>query len=233
MIHPQAAEKSLMHHIKAKKGFALIRISDGENRALGYKIFINKKQLPGWYRYTGVNIPTEPVRRALIQAIRDADLVGLSIRDGDAFRPLTERILDRYKLRPKQICNANINQWLYSHGGLTRLVKGRRLLLLGCTMSKVKSAFAAMGAKVVATDAVNGFSDIERVIRTIPTYPDFDIALVSAGIPAKPICTKISHIYNKVAIDLGHVPEMILYPDLRYGKIMRMWLKEHPAPNPR
>lgn len=229
MIPLQRAEEILRQHIQEKKPFSLIRINDGETRAIGYNIFINTKQLPGWYRYTGVDTPTEAVRGALIRAIKEADLVGLPTRSAAPFRPLTEKILTKYQLRPKLICNTNINRWLYHHDGLARLVKGQRLLLLGKTIRKVIPAFRAMGAKVVAAETVNGFADIQRVLQYVRTCPDFDLALVSAGIPAKPICTSIRRFYGKVAIDLGHVPEMMLYPGLRYGEIIRKWLKEHPA----
>lgn len=60
MIPLQRAEEILRQHIQEKKPFSLIRINDGETRAIGYNIFINTKQLPGWYGTPALILPRKP-----------------------------------------------------------------------------------------------------------------------------------------------------------------------------
>jgi hypothetical protein len=244
MIPSQQVEALIIHSLKLHKPLSLIRINDGENRALGYERFVTKKQLPHWYRYTGVDEPNESIRRALLQSIKDADIVGFPSQDHILFRPLSEKILAYYKLRPKYICNGAVNRYLLKNGGLERIIRGRKVLLIGLTIGKVSAQLKKMGGTIVGTEKVNGFTDIPRVMRRIAAYPDYELALVSAGIPAKIICTQISKRFGKVALDMGHIPELILYPNKRYGQIMKDWLikyatkvkvshKHRPAPDRR
>jgi hypothetical protein len=229
IMSPEKVERTILDALLKKKPFSLIRIYDGELRMLGYKIFVSKEQMPNWFRYTGVNVPNEEVRSALLKAFREADMVGLPTRDEFVFRPLAERVIDYFKIQPKKICHGAIHSMLYKNGGLARLVKGRRIILLGCTIHKVAPNFAKMGAKISMVETVNSFSDIPRVMAKISASPPFDMALVSAGIPAKILCTKIRKNFGKVALDIGHVPELIQYPNKKYLDVINQWLVEHPA----
>ena len=229
MLPTQTIEKLILDHLQRKCPFSLIRINDGENRAIGYKKFVTKKQMPRWFRYTGVEEPDERVKGALIQAIKGADVVGFPTQEHTMFRPLSEKILTYYKLNSKRICNGIVNRVLLKNGGLSRIIKGQRIILVGLTIGEAAPTFQRMGAKIVGIEPVLGFQDIPRVLRQIEKLPDFDLALVSAGIPAKTICVQISRRLGKVALDMGHVPELVLYPDKRYGEVIKDWLAKNPS----
>lgn len=228
MLSSQYVEHLIIQSLQRHKPLALIRINDGENRALGYKLFVTKKQLPHWYRYTGIEQPNEKVRSALIHSIKEADIVGFPTQDNPLFRPLSEKILSHYKLRPKKICNGIINRFLLKTGGLERIIRGRKVILVGLTIGEALTTFKKMGGDIVGIEKVKGFDDIPRVIKKIASFPEFDVALVSAGIPAKILCCQISKRFGKVALDMGHIPELILNPNKRYGQIMKEWLVKHP-----
>jgi hypothetical protein len=55
---------------------------------------------------------------------------------------------------------------------------------------------------------VNGCGDIERVMDRIRGI-DFDIALVSAGVAAVVIVSRIASRLGKVAVDFGHMADII------------------------
>lgn len=224
MLPSQRVESIIKEHIQRHLPFSLIRINDGENRALGYNIFVAEKQIPRWFRYTGVEKPDEKVRKALLQSIRDADMVGFPTQDNPVFRPLSEKILTYYQLKPKSICNGIINRFLLKNGGLKRIIGGKRVALIGLTIGEAAEMVQNMGARIVLIEKVHGFNDIPRVLNRLSRAPEYDLALVSAGIPAKIICTQISKRFRKVALDMGHLPELLLYPDKRYGEVISDWL---------
>ena len=35
--------------------------------------------------------------------------------------------------------------------------------------------------------------------------------------------------YGKIAVDIGHVPELLLFPNKPYHQIIKNWLKTYPA----
>lgn len=227
MLSANQVESLIKDRVQHHRPFSLIRINDGENRALGYGIFVNERQLPRWFRYTGVDKPDESVRRALIQSIKDADMVGFPTQDNPVFRPLSEKILAYYKLKPRYICNGIINRFFIKNGGLKRIIRGQRVALVGLTIGEVAKKLESMGASIVAIEKVHGFKDLPRVLKRLANAPEYDIALVSAGIPAKIICTQLSKRYGKVALDMGHLPELLLYPTKRYGEVITDWLNKH------
>ncbi|HHZ20050.1 MAG TPA: hypothetical protein GX391_06030 [Firmicutes bacterium] len=229
MLAVQEVEAILLQKVRQKRPFALIRINDGENRVLGLDLFFDRKKLPPWFRYTGVERFDEKIRQALIRSIKEADMVGLPTPDGFAFRPLAEKVLRHFHLSPKLICPGNINRFLLKRKIIEKMVKSRRVLLLGLTMSKVKGAFQRMDARIVAVEPVHGFADLPRVMQKLRVIPDYDIALVAAGIPGKPLCTHIRKTYGKIAVDIGHVPELLLFPNKPYHQIIKNWLKTYPA----
>ena len=225
IIPTNEVETLIVNHLRQKKPFSLIRINDGENRFLGHGTF--GKLLPSWLRYTGVEKMDNNVRQALIRAIRVADMVGLPTNNGPNFRPLAEKVFDHYHLNPKRICKGTVNIQLYKSGALFRILPGIRTILLGNTLPKVAPVFKEMGAIIVGIEKVRGFSGIPRVLEQVKRFPDFDLALVSAGIPAKTLCTEIRRALGKVALDIGHLPEFIMYPDEVYLNVIRRYLKQN------
>lgn len=226
VISTDQVEAIILKHLHEKKPFSLIRINDGENRFLGHEIF--GKLLPSWLPYTGVDRVNKDIRIALLKAIKEADMVGLPTNDKPNFRPLAEKVLFHYKVNPRRICNGNININLYKNGAFKRILPKTRVILLGSTLSQVANVFRDMGATIVGVESVNGFKDIPRVLRRVRQFPLFDLALVSAGFPAKTLCVEIRKTMGKVALDIGHVPEYILYPGEVYLNVIRRYLKQSP-----
>ena len=63
---------------------------------------------------------------------------------------------------------------------------------------------------------VNGMSDIPRIMREAAAH-HFDIALVSAGIPAVVIAQRVATELGKVALDFGHLANSFLKGEASYG----------------
>jgi hypothetical protein len=224
IIPTDQVEQTIRDSLREKKPFALIRINDGENRFLGHGVF--GKLLPSWLPYTGIDHHNKTVRSALLKAIKGADMVGLPTNNNSNFRPLAEKVLTHYKLNPPRICSGKINIDLYKSGAFKRFLPKTRIILLGSTLSKVASVFTDMGATIVGMEPVHGFKDMPRVLQQVRRFPPFDLALISAGFPAKSLCVAIRNNLGKVALDIGHIPEYIMYPNEVYLNVIRRYLKQ-------
>lgn len=224
IIPTDQVETIIKSHLRRKKPFSLIRINDGENRFLGHDIFGDL--IPSWLAYTGVKRTDDEARHALIKAIKTADMVGLPTNDKPNFRPLAEKVFTHYGLNPRRICKGTVNMELFKNGALKRILPGTRVILIGSTIPKVAREFSRMGATIVGTEVVRGFTDIPRVLKRTKKFPRFDLALVSAGIPAKTLCVELQRELGKIAIDIGHVPEYIMFPHEVYLNVIRRYLRD-------
>jgi hypothetical protein len=106
--------------------------------------------------------------------------------------------------------NSTINYGLYQAGLLTQLLTGRKLLVIGNAASELARVLTGRGYVVSGIiSPVKGFPDIERVMAELRDS-EFDLALVSAGIPAVILCWRIAVERGKVALDFGHMADMIV-----------------------
>jgi len=211
--------------LNSKKGFSLIRISDGETRVLGHNIFIHMHEIPWWLEYSGVKLPNEKVRQDLISAMKKADVVGLhEIEDHYVFYGLTKDILNYFNIKPKNICRINIAGELVRRGYLEQLVKGRKVVLIGRKAPQAVKVFSKMGALVTGVLILEGYYNIPEVLKRLELC-DFDIAIVSAGIPASIICPEIALRFRKIAIDFGHMMDILIDPNFDVMKVIKEWFE--------
>ena len=199
-----------------KTGLSLIRCGDGEAFSMGYNLIPNYQNFMKGYDYAGVPKASPIVRDNLLKSLALADIVGLSDnRNVFLCAPLLEKILQTYQINPPFICNARINWDLHDRGKgpLYKLLKGKRVLLVGRLAKEASPKMKALGVNIVKTISLEGYQQLPIVYNNIKSfYKFFDVALVAAGIPAVPLCVRISKELNKVAIDFGHAINELLIP---------------------
>jgi hypothetical protein len=89
------------------------------------------------------------------------------------------------------------------------LMSEYKVLLIGNRMNEGKTLFNYLGyVSIAGTIPVKGVESVSSVLYAVQQY-EFDIALVSAGIPANLICVALAE-QNKVAIDFGHLIDSFL-----------------------
>ena len=93
---------------------------------------------------------------------------------------------------------------------MPRLLQGRKLLIIGNAAPELAHVLTGHGFIITGIiSPVNGFADIERVMVEVRDI-EFDLALVSAGIPAVMISYRIAAERGKVALDFGHLADAIV-----------------------
>jgi hypothetical protein len=113
------------------------------------------------------------------------------------------------RLDALRLTSSTINYSLQELGYLSRLLAGRRVLLIGNVAEPLVQALANQGVQIAGTvSPVRGMNDLYRVVGEAENY-DFDLALVAAGIAAVPICVHLAERTGKVAINFGHQANVI------------------------
>jgi len=194
---------------------SVIRLGDGELLTLAQDVVMNEEQIRKeghFLSYAGVHIPDLAARDQLVHATQNATIVGIPILRMSNFQPFAFAIFRAHGIdyRKLRLTSSTINYALHLEGYLSRILAGRRVLIVGNTAPELSRILSSKGIHVSGIVApVNGMQDIPRVMNEIADQ-DYDVALVGAGIPAVIIVQQISSVYGKVAIDFGHLADSFI-----------------------
>ena len=199
------------------QALSLVRIGDGENIVLAQEHVKSlswiQKNVP-WkdrVRYCGVTLPNLEARDRCIEAVKNADLVGVFAGD-----KLTEKIFSFYQIKPKQIFYAFNNVYLPMYKPFVQLMIDYPPLLVG----KPAERFAAhlqqkLGIEVPWLAGVRSYEEVDRCIEQMAKTPH-QWSLISAGVNSLIIADRMRTVYGKIAIDFGHAPDNVLAPKYKH-----------------
>ncbi|WP_240546092.1 GT-D fold domain-containing glycosyltransferase [Paenibacillus artemisiicola] len=200
--------------IRERRPCAVVRLGDGELLTLAQDAVHDMETIRregGFLPYAGVHPPDLRARDELAAAIRQAHIVGVPLSRRKHFQPLLHPVLRAHRIPPESLrmTHSAVNYSLHQTGLLGRLLAGKRLLVVGNLAPALGHALNQRGYAVTgAVSPVNGVGDVERVLQEIRGF-DFDLALVSAGIAAVMLCTRIAGELGRAALDFGHMADGI------------------------
>ncbi|MGF9891730.1 GT-D fold domain-containing glycosyltransferase [Priestia megaterium] len=210
-------ESEIKNALKEKKGYSLIRLGDGELLALAHDISLRSEEMKenprlNFLSYAGIDIPNHQFRDRLTRNILQASAIGIPTARFPAYQRLFNQLSTLYKLPLKKLnlTHSVINYHLNNSTTLYHdLLKNKKILLIGNKMEEGKEYFEKEGYNsIVAYITVKGIDSIDSVIEQTKLY-DYDVALVSAGIPANIICVELAKM-NKIALDFGYMIDNLL-----------------------
>jgi hypothetical protein len=164
-------------------------------------------------KYAGVTSHGLAEELAVLGALRQADIVGLVQRPRPFETPLTKELLRREGLYLPRVCDAWVTHAMVRSPEFYRLFAGWRLAVVGRRANEGVPRLGQRGLSVATALGLEGFGGIPGVLEAIRNGPEFDVALVSAGVPATIICPKIAREMGKVAIDFGHALDLLIDGD--------------------
>lgn len=217
MLKEEDIYKKILRALKNRSSLSIVRIGDGEALTIAQENLLSideiKRRGP-FLDYAGVNVPDLKSRDELCSAIINADIVGIPTAPLENFMPLTLHAFDANNINPFKLnlTHSLINYTLCLEGYLSKIlsIKGLKILLVGNPMAKLEPVLKQKHINIVKSIyPVNGVEDHERVIKEMSNY-SFNLALVSAGISAVLICSKITKLKNVVALDFGHLSDEII-----------------------
>ncbi|WP_211093675.1 GT-D fold domain-containing protein [Cohnella fermenti] len=214
LLGTAAVYEELERALSERRAYSLVRLGDGELLTLAQDTVMSMDEVrrEGFFLpYAGIEVPDHQGRDELASAMRTATVVGIPLSRRPLFQPLLFAIWKAYGIQPEslRLTSSTVNYSLKDDGYLHRLIAGRRLALIGDLAEPLASSLLSWGAQIAATvSPVKGIADYRRVVDEAAAR-DFDLALVSAGIAAVPICVHLANRTGKVCIDFGHLANAI------------------------
>ncbi|TVX87293.1 succinyl-CoA synthetase [Paenibacillus agilis] len=200
---------------------SVVRLGDGELLALAHDRLISSQEIRDHSPFvatSGLTVPDHAGREALAESVRKATYVGVPISRLPYFQGLLYPVCREYglSLQHMRITYSTVNYLIAQLGYLQQLLQGRNVLLIGNAAQELRKVLSKRGVIISGMIAsVSGMKDIPRVMREAASIP-FDIALVSAGIPAVIIAERIASELGKVALDFGHLANRLAEGELSF-----------------
>lgn len=204
--------EKLEFSMKQKKPYSLIRFGHGEMHVVSHKIYPEhnlNRYFDHYHNYAGISELSDNIALNLINSLKRADLVGLG-NHTPYNQELLDKIIDYYHLSLPAICNAWICVEMINSVKFFDLLKSKKIVIIGRRSTEGAVRFRDFGINVVGTIGHEGFEGIPKTLRAVSTMPEFDLAIVAAGVPATIMCPDIAEITGKVAIDFGHALDILI-----------------------
>ncbi|WP_238162657.1 GT-D fold domain-containing glycosyltransferase [Cohnella sp. AR92] len=214
LLGTQAVYEELERALTEKQPYSLVRLGDGELLTLAQDTVLSLDEVRregNFLSYAGVDIPDYQGRDELASCIRSASMVGVPLSRRPLFQPLLFAIWRAYGVQPESLrfTSSTVNYSLKDEGYLHRLLAGRRVVTIGNLAVPLAQSLLSWGAQIAGTvSPVRGIADYKRAVEEASKV-DFDLALVSAGVAAVPICVHLANRTGKVAVDFGHLANLI------------------------
>ncbi|WP_138416743.1 GT-D fold domain-containing glycosyltransferase [Aquibacillus sediminis] len=203
--------------VTQKNGYSVVRLGDGELLFLSHDVLhssevINDEPRLKFLSYAGVQVPNHQARDQLLNKLRQADVIGIPKARFPTFQNLFTKLANyhQWDLSKMPLTSSIINFELVKYTTiLNKLLQNYKVLLIGNRMEEAQRHFQQYGYKnIVGNIPVQGIEQVSNVIEQAESY-QYDVALVSAGIPATLICPMLAK-KQKVAIDFGHSIDVLL-----------------------
>ncbi|PRS36423.1 hypothetical protein C6W19_14515 [Bacillus sp. RJGP41] len=218
--------KLLDQAIKQNRGFSLARFGIGEISYLSYPANgLLVQEFKRYESYAGVSHAPEIIRRELVQSLRDADIAGvIAPWRLDPWAKQTRTVLEQLKFMPSKVCCAWIMQSLLEEGTLWPWLSNKKVFLVGRRSKEAENVFKEQGVQITGSIGLNGYDELIRVQNELRSNQEWEIAFISAGIPATILAPRIAKLTQKVAIDFGHALDMILDgEEYKLSDLVKKW----------
>ncbi|MED4694748.1 GT-D fold domain-containing glycosyltransferase [Peribacillus frigoritolerans] len=218
--------KLLDQAIKQNRGFSLARFGIGEISYLSYPSNgLLVQEFKRYESYAGVSHAPEIIRRELVRSMQDTDIAGLIAPWRlDPWAKQTRTVLEQLKFMPTIACCAWIMQSLLDEGTLWPWLSNKKVFLVGRRSKEAEIVFREQGIQITGSIGLNGYDELIRVQNELQSNQEWEIALISAGIPATILAPRIAKSTQKVAIDFGHALDMILDgEEYKLSELVKKW----------
>ncbi|MGM0903869.1 MAG: GT-D fold domain-containing glycosyltransferase [Bacillota bacterium] len=213
-----------------KKGFSLARFGIGEISYLSWPENTWLVQdFKRYEKYAGVFSSYQKIKVELATALDKADVVGVITPSRLEFwAKQTKTVFQQLNFTPSTCCCAWIFQDYLKQTDIWPWLRKKKVILIGRRVKEASTIFHREGVQVVDTVAINSDIEIENVVSIVSAIDDWEVALISAGIPATILAPKIANATQKVAIDFGHSLDMLIDGEqFDHAKTVLEWKKNN------
>ncbi len=179
--------------------------------------------------YAGATASASTISEDLLEALRTTDIIGFHAswsdsEDDRSAAEMTKKLLLNFGLEPTNVCSAFLTYEMIKSERFWECLRNRRVALVGRRAEEACPAFVDKGVDIVYTAGFEGYEDIERVYGELSKRADWDVALLSAGIPATILAPRLANQTKRVVIDFGHALDRLIDGEnFDYWKLVREW----------
>lgn len=204
VLSPKKVAEAFRRGMEEKKPISSVNLGDGEIYFLGYQ------RVPGFeelnpstaLKYYEKYFTDEPVRDAVLDGVQHANIVAMPTCVFVGTWPKATYFLEYYDIPTERICDSYMGRHLHSTGLLYEMLQHKRVLLLGNHALNLVPFLEKHQIKLAGHTTVDNFEDLPRVKEYVSKV-DFDMALVSAGIPTLILAPWITQTLGRCAMDFG------------------------------
>lgn len=233
MVANEVVVESVKGWVKTNRPFALLRFGDGEGlfaKLHGSSSKMVQASVKHWGHVPG-RVSRIRIEHSIKKAYDQCDVAGLPFGfDSSGWRGSLQQFLLR-PVQGQQIkCSANIHIDMDQSGFIAELVKGRRVLFVGCRDIRAKMAeMGALSTEIIATSEQYKFAVVKPLLPFYLQVEDIEmrirrmdlkgtVCLLAAGVAGKYIGI-VMRDRGGMVIDIGSVA------DKWAGVKSRSWIK--------
>ncbi|MFE1244720.1 DUF707 domain-containing protein [Fictibacillus sp. NPDC058756] len=212
-----------------KEAFSLTRFSHAEISYLNWEINpLLIKNYEEYRAYSGITGSTEAVAEKLLNSMNSTDIVGfvpINCKDnGEWWYTNTKKFLHHINRIPEKICSVWVSQEIIYNNEFWDFLKQNRVALIGRRAEEAVPNFTKKGVQLTVVKSLEGIDEIDSVHEYMKYNKNWDIALISAAIPATILTPLLAKDSGRVVIDFGHAMDMVIEED-RYNfyKYLKEW----------
>lgn len=229
MLLTHQALKLMDLAILQKKSFSLARFGIGEITYLTSKTHtLLIQQFERYKSYAGITCSPKEIRGQLIHALKTTDIAGLiSTSRLDFWGETTRKVLQELQFMPPKVCCAWVMHDSVRKGMFWEWIQDKKIVLVGRRADHAEPLFRRKKVQVVGTVNLEGYKDLDKAQNSLVESAHWDIALISAGIPATILAPRIANLTGRVAIDFGHALDILLDGEsFSHSQRVREWKRE-------
>jgi hypothetical protein len=202
----------IMASIDENRSFSLVRLGDGELSVLTqlYKSIDEVHRQYPFLRstgYCGVDAPSMPFVHRMVDAIKNASVVGMFEND-----PFNKEVFQNMNYYPKNKAHAFENLYLPMRKDFVDIMRKYPPLIIGRRSKEYAAYFKEMlNIDCPECIGIESYHEMDKVIdKAMEMKDEWKWVFVSAGCTAVVIAAELDYKHGKVAIDSGHMIDNIL-----------------------
>jgi hypothetical protein len=203
MSVPAVAE-AFRKALEEKQAICSVNLGDGEiiflayQRVPGFEKWPSSSDIDPYFQY----VSDSSIRAAMLEGVLQSHIVAMPAYLYTGNWPDAELFLEHFAIPTQRICDSYMGRLLHSSGLLYKILEHKRVYLIGNHGLNLLPLMEKHHIELAGHTPVNYFEDIPRVQAEIGKA-DFDMALLSAGMPTLILAPWIKATLNRCALDFG------------------------------
>lgn len=204
LMSTQQVAETFRQALEEKRPINHVNLGDGEiiflafGRSAGFEKWPSPSDIEPYFKY--ISDPT--IRDAMLDGVLGSYIIGMPARLYTGDWSEAEAFLNTFSIPTQRICDSYTGRLLHNTGLLYEILKDKRVCLLGNHVDNLVPFLENNHIEIGGQTEVNYFEDIPRVQNYLSQI-DFDIAILSAGMPTLILSSWIRGTLGRCALDFG------------------------------